>query len=164
MVECLGFLALTICITDWASAATLFPDQQVFISFSQSIHLLQQLRLNDLVGGGTAIGGSSHLTWSKEPDLELSARMMKRAIEICPQLVPPGAGTEALQVVRHQVGFRPFRMGGPRVEKETLHDALGELRIVHCYGAGGFGFQASYGMADSVTKLVHHSLDMTSML
>jgi len=116
-------------------------------------------------GGGTAIGGSSHLTWSREPDLELSARMMKRAIEICPQLVPPGAGIEALQVVRHQVGFRPFRMGGPRVEREVLHDdALGELRIVHCYGAGGFGFQASYGLADSVTKLVHHSLDMTSML
>jgi D-amino-acid oxidase len=84
---------------------------------------------------------------------------MKRAIKVCPRLVPEGAGIEALRVIRHQVGLRPVRHGGPRVETGTLHDT-GEFqgqtmrRVVHCYGAGGFGFQSSYGMANKAVGLV----------
>ena len=83
---------------------------------------------------------------------------MRRSIELCPQLVPPGAGIEALQVIRHQVGLRPYRRGGPRIEKELTVDEVGALKVVHSYGAGGTGFQGSYGMADRVVELVGESL------
>ena len=86
--------------------------------------------------------------------MDLAERIMKRAIKVCPHLVPPNSGIEALRVIRHQVGLRPVRPDGPRIETETISDELGNLRIVHCYGAGGFGFQSSYGMAGKAASLV----------
>ena len=82
------------------------------------------------------------------------------AIRICPRLVPPEAGIEALDVIRHEVGFRPHREGGPRIEKEVMDDAhLGALKVVHSYGASGFGYQSSYGMANTVVTLVQEFLN-----
>lgn len=95
--------------------------------------------------------------------MALAQRIMERAVKLCPQLVPAGCGAEALRVVRHQVGLRPFREGGPRIERETLEDdELGPLRIVHCYGSGSFGFQASYGMANKAVRLVGETLGVKS--
>lgn len=51
-----------------------------------------------------------------------------------------------LEIVREQVGFRPYREGGYRIERKG--------RIIHCYGVGGAGFQSSWGCADKVIKLV----------
>ena len=91
--------------------------------------------------------------------MALAERMMQRAIQICPHLVPKGTGIEALQVIRHQIGFRPVREGGPRIEREVINDpTLGVLNIVHCYGAGRFGFQASYGMADLAVEILERCL------
>ena len=123
----------------------------------------RERRLNKVpAGGGTAIGGSYHVSWSGEPDMALAERMMHRAIQICPHLVPQGSGIEALQVIRHQVGLRPVREGGPRIEREIISDPdLGWLDVVHCYGAGGFGFQASYGMANSAIELLGERLKVS---
>jgi hypothetical protein len=97
--------------------------------------------------------------------MALAERMMSHAIEICPHLVPKGSGIEALQVIRHQVGLRPVREGGPRIERETIaDDDLGDLNVVHSYGAGGFGYQCSYGMADLVVKIVKSSLERKALL
>jgi D-amino-acid oxidase len=94
--------------------------------------------------------------------MALAERIMKRAVRICPALVPEGAGIEALRVVRHQVGLRPVRIGGARVESQVLGDGEGEekLRVVHCYGAGGFGYQSSYGMANRAVVLVEEVLGL----
>jgi D-amino-acid oxidase len=108
-------------------------------------------------GGGTAIGGSNYETWDSKPDMALAERMMQRAIQICPELVPDGAGTEALRVVRHQVGFRPFRKGGVRVEVDhgtTLGEVGKDKKIVHAYGLGSAGYQRSWGLAADVVNLV----------
>jgi len=115
-------------------------------------------------GGGTALGGSYFESWSYEADMALAGRIMQRAVKVCPHLVPEGAGVEALRVVRHQVGLRPVRIGGPRVEREALQDGdVTEegLQIVHCYGSGGFGFQSSYGMANKAVRLVREALRST---
>jgi D-amino-acid oxidase len=110
-------------------------------------------------GGGTALGGSYYEAVSQEPDMELAKRIMERSIKVCPHLVPPGFGIEALRVIRHQVGLRSVRDGGPRIEREIFREnSLGALQVVHCYGAGGFGFQSSYGMATKAVKLVGQSL------
>jgi D-amino-acid oxidase len=84
--------------------------------------------------------------------MELSKRIMQRAIRICPQLVKPGEGIEGLDVIHHSAGLRPVRNGGPRIEWEKLP---GNLLIVHSYGAGSFGYQSSWGMASEALKQVN---------
>lgn len=112
-------------------------------------------------GGGTVLGGSYQKgSWDGEVDPELAVRIMKRCVKYCPELVKPGQGIEGLDVIRHCVGLRPVREGGARVEREVkrFEGVEGEVRIVHNYGAGGFGYQASYGMAEHAARLVDESL------
>lgn len=89
-------------------------------------------------------------SWESQPDPNLAVRIMKRAVELCPALTD-GKGIEALSIIRHGVGLRPMREGGPRVEKEKIEDVW----TVHNYGHGGYGYQASYGSADAAVKLVN---------
>jgi D-amino-acid oxidase len=79
---------------------------------------------------------------------------MKRSVEICPALTG-GKGIEALSIVRHGVGLRPMREGGPRVEADT---AAGGVWTVHAYGHGGYGYQSSYGTAYRVVELVERGV------
>jgi D-amino-acid oxidase len=85
---------------------------------------------------------------------------MKRCLDIAPGMVPAGKGIEALDVIRHGVGLRPMREGGPRVEAETLTGKAGDLKVVHCYGHGGYGYQSSYGSAVMVLALVKNVLNL----
>lgn len=113
-------------------------------------------------GAGTILGGSMHFVeWNgKAQDLcvtvdpELSRRIKERAIKYCPALVREGEGIEGLRVIKEYVGFRPYREGGPRIERE----AIGGREVVHGYGASGFGFQASYGIATDIVDLVAEAL------
>ena len=47
------------------------------------------------------------------------------------------------QVVRSVAGIRPFRRGGPRVERQDLGGKI----VVHNYGHGGAGYTLSWGSA-----------------
>ncbi|KAL4872599.1 hypothetical protein BDV12DRAFT_161842 [Aspergillus spectabilis] len=109
-------------------------------------------------GGGTILGGcyQKH-EWNPLPDPNLATRIMKRAITVCPDLVGEGQGIEGLDVIRHGVGLRPLRDGGPRIEAERI----GGVDVVHNYGHGGFGYQASYGCAAEVVRLVKEGLRNT---
>lgn len=51
-------------------------------------------------------------------------------MQLAPELTG-GKGIEALDIVRHNVGLRPSRTGGPRVEIENLS---GVGLIIHNYG------------------------------
>jgi D-amino-acid oxidase len=105
-------------------------------------------------GGGTVLGGTYEVgSWEAAPDMEVAARIMKRAVEVCPELAG-GKGVEGLSVVRHGVGLRPVREDGARVEKEKI----GGVWVVHNYGHGGWGYQGSYGCAQGVVKLVEEAL------
>lgn len=82
------------------------------------------------------IGGSYQKgNWDTTPDPNMTQRMLKRAIEVCPQLVKPGQGVEGLDIVRVYAALRPLRIGGVRLEKEEIDG----VTVVHNYGAGGFG-------------------------
>ncbi|PYI01894.1 FAD dependent oxidoreductase [Aspergillus sclerotiicarbonarius CBS 121057] len=106
-------------------------------------------------GGGTVIGGSYQKNqWDPLPDPNLATRIMKRAVALCPELVEKGQGVEGLDIIRHGVGLRPLREGGPRVEAEKIDG----VSVVHNYGHGGFGYQASYGCAGDAVKLVQEAL------
>ncbi|KAH6885177.1 D-amino-acid oxidase [Thelonectria olida] len=111
-------------------------------------------------GGGTILGGSyQEGNWDAHPDPNLAIRIMTRAVKLCPSLTN-GKGIEHLDIVRHGVGLRPVRQGGTRIEKERL----GGVLIVHNYGAGGAGYQASYGCAQAAVDLVDEALSPRPML
>lgn len=78
---------------------------------------------------------------------------MKRCVDLCPDLTG-GRGIEHLSIIRHGVGLRPMREGGPRVEKETIDG----IQVVHNYGHGGYGYQSSFGTAKMAVELVRGAL------
>lgn len=75
---------------------------------------------------------------------------MKRCVELAPALTD-GKGIEALDIIRHGVGLRPMREGGPRVEKEKIDG----IWVVHQYGHGGYGYQSSHGSAKEAVAFVN---------
>lgn len=108
-----------------------------------------------MLGGGCVLGGCYQKgSWESQPDANMAIRIMKRSVELCPGLTG-GKGIEALSIVRHGVGLRPVRASGPRVEKEKIE---GRWWVVHNYGHGGFGYQASYGSAKRAMELVEEVL------
>jgi D-amino-acid oxidase len=105
-------------------------------------------------GGGTILGGSYQKgNWESQVDPNLAIRIMERAVKLCPQLTN-GGGIEKLDIIRHGVGLRPVREGGTRVEKEKI----GGVWVVHNYGAGGAGYQSSYGCAQAAVGLIEEAL------
>ncbi|KAH8431068.1 FAD-dependent oxidoreductase [Aspergillus melleus] len=111
-------------------------------------------------GGGTILGGSYQLgDWNPQVDPNLAVRIMKRAVQMCPQLTD-GEGIEKLDIIQHAVGLRPVRTGGTRIEKEKI----GDTWVVHNYGAGGAGYQSSYGCAQDAVKLVSDALGRRARL
>ncbi|GAP84890.1 putative D-amino-acid oxidase [Rosellinia necatrix] len=112
-------------------------------------------------GGGTVLGGTyARGRWESQPDPNQALRIMRRAVEMMPELVhPPGRGVDGLDVVRHAVGLRPYREGGARVEKEKI----GDTWVVHNYGHGGWGYQGSYGCAQDVVALVDEVLNQPKL-
>ncbi|SMY27957.1 unnamed protein product [Zymoseptoria tritici ST99CH_1A5] len=117
-------------------------------------------------GGGCVLGGCLQKgNWESQPDPNLAVRIMKRAVELCPQMVPPGAGIEALSVIRHGVGLRPMREDGIRVDKEVIAGPDGrKVAVVHNYGHGGYGYQTSYGATADAVKLVEEALQQKARL
>lgn len=79
---------------------------------------------------------------TKIVDPTFMARMIARCKKYLPQY-----NWDNLNIIRTQVGYRPFRRGGYRIER------IGNL--VHCYGIGAAGFQSSWGCASKVVDLVN---------
>ena len=105
-------------------------------------------------GGGTILGGCYQKgNWESQPDPNLAIRIMQRAVQVCPQLTG-GKGIEGLDIVRHGVGLRPVREGGPRIDSERINGVW----VVHNYGHGGAGYQSSFGCALAAKALVDKAL------
>ena len=62
-------------------------------------------------------------------DLNLASRIAQRCMNLAPELTN-GKGIEGLDIIRHNVGLRPSRLGGPRLETEMMDFGL----VVHNYG------------------------------
>jgi D-amino-acid oxidase len=59
-------------------------------------------------GGGTTFGGPYQKgNWESQVDSNLAIRIMKRAVDLCPNLTG-GRGIEHLDVIRHGVGLIPL--------------------------------------------------------
>lgn len=107
-------------------------------------------------GGGTLLGGCIQQgNWNPQVDLNLANRIMKRAVDVCPALTG-GKSFDHLDIIRHGVGLRPFRLGGTRLEKEKIEGVW----VVHSYGHGGYGYQSSYGCSQAAVKLIDEALSL----
>ncbi|GAA6061765.1 hypothetical protein JCM10212_000745 [Sporobolomyces blumeae] len=134
-------------------------------------------------GGEVICGGSYGVdNW----DVSIDARDVSRILTHCLRLDPAisSDGTiEGIDILRHNVGLRPSRASGPRVESEKVELPLGrnggdrtrllvgsrkdrerENRrrkrvgtVVHAYGVGPAGYQQSWGIANEVVELVREA-------
>lgn len=106
--------------------------------------------------GGAIIGGSfqeGNMDGTEDP--ALTQRIIKRALHYAPELVDAGFrnNPDFLDVVTVNVGLRPFREGGIRIEIDPAKNWL-----IHNYGAGAGGYQGSYGFAEKVVQLAAKTL------
>ena len=120
-------------------------------------------------GSGTTVLGGCNVKdeWSTEVDEEMREGILKRARTLVPELmrVEEDDGKERgregqFDVIKAQVGLRPGRVGGSRVEREVVElidengRVEGKVLVVHAYGMAGAGFQNSVGVASKVLALV----------
>ena len=105
------------------------------------------------LGGGTIVGGTKQPhNWDPNPSLETRAKLLANAAK----WFPFEEGSEKkFDVIRDIVGRRPAREGGIRIDAEKLSDDRGV--IVHAYGAGGRGFELSWGIAEDVFNLMREN-------
>ena len=108
--------------------------------------------------GQAILGGCFQINnWNTNVDEDMSQRILKSCFELNNNLSPTGR-FEDIKVVRHNVGLRPAREGGTRLELEMIksqNDYFEEqLPVVHAYGIGPAGFQCSWGMAEDVSNLI----------
>jgi D-amino-acid oxidase len=103
--------------------------------------------------GTTILGGCKQAgNWDPKVDENLSQRIMERIKKwgLAEELRTKDGDFE---VVSSQVGLRPGRKGGPRVEVEGNAKVDG-VWLVHSYGHAGAGYEYSAGCSEKVAKLV----------
>lgn len=94
----------------------------------------------ELVLGGFLQKGN----WTGDTFELETADIIRRTTALLPKILD-----KPLDVIRVVAGLRPSRQGGPRIEVEHVEDHL----LVHNYGAGGYGYQAGFGMAHKAVAL-----------
>jgi glycine/D-amino acid oxidase-like deaminating enzyme len=100
-------------------------------------------------GGGTIVGGSKEVNdFETGVRRETRERLLISAARYFPEFVDQ---VNKFDVVKDNVGRRPWREGGMRIEKQHLSRGR---TIVHGYGAGGRGYELSWGAAAKITELV----------
>ncbi|KAL6928144.1 hypothetical protein ACO0SA_002875 [Hanseniaspora valbyensis] len=78
---------------------------------------------------------------------EVSKSIISNIKQFVPELEEDGV---PIQVTFDYVALRPGRKGGVRLE----YKKYGDCDVVHNYGIGGAGFQASLGLANEVARII----------
>jgi D-amino-acid oxidase len=101
------------------------------------------------LGGGTIVGGTKQVgDWDSTIRPEDTTAVLTSAVNYWPDFVND---VDKFKVAMENVGRRPFRKGGLRIEAETLRN---NRTIVHGYGAGGRGYELSWGAARRIVNIV----------
>ncbi|KAI7896483.1 uncharacterized protein EV154DRAFT_492449 [Mucor mucedo] len=88
------------------------------------------------------------------PDDAITADILERCYKLCPEITH-GKGVSAFDIVSINVGFRPGRTGGIRLEKETRRRSNGDkVKVCHNYGHSSHGYQSSWGSSAKLVELV----------
>jgi D-amino-acid oxidase len=103
----------------------------------------------------TILGGTKQVNnWTAEPNSQTTREILEAAKNWAPELLNEKGEFEVLS---EQVGLRPGRQGGARVEIEELEK--GEFVVCHAYGHAGAGYQNSIGSAKKVVRLLGEYLE-----
>lgn len=127
-----------------------------------------------VICGGTYNRGN----WCTSPDPREAERILKACYALDPMLAGPnGKSWKDIEIVAHNVGLRPSRDGGVRleVEKRTLGlntplvpkmpgQRRRDVTVVHAYGPGGAGYQSSKGLAEKAADLVMQNVNSKAKL
>ncbi|KPM40239.1 hypothetical protein AK830_g6342 [Neonectria ditissima] len=111
--------------------------------------------------GGTIVGGTKDPNdWSLKPSAAVRSQILEAAQRIIPEACNQPAGAKAadspsIRVIKDIIGRRPARHGGMRVETEARD---GNQHVIHAYGAGGRGYELSWGVASEVQQLLRDLL------
>ncbi len=107
------------------------------------MYILPRPHSNTTILGGTKQVGD----WTAEPDPKTTEEILRRAKEWAPELLNEKGEFEVLS---QQVGLRPGRKGGARIEIEEMEGNI----VCHAYGHAGAGYQNSVGSANKVVQLL----------
>lgn len=92
--------------------------------------------------------------WTPDTIKDQNVDILERTTTLLPKILKDnsrGNDIQDLEIVRAAAGLRPSRHGGVRIEKEPIDE--GKV-VVHNYGAGGYGYQAGFGMARKAVGMV----------
>ncbi|KAG7193153.1 uncharacterized protein KQ657_000907 [Scheffersomyces spartinae] len=99
-----------------------------------------------IVGGTKQVGETDPL-----PREEDTKALIERGSKFFPFLLKSdNQGNKNLDIIRINVGFRPARKNGLHLSLDQSHD----IPVIHNYGAGGMGYELSYGAATKVYELL----------
>ncbi|KAH7380707.1 FAD dependent oxidoreductase [Pyrenochaeta sp. MPI-SDFR-AT-0127] len=116
--------------------------------------------------GGTIVGGTKQAgNWTAEPVLSTRESLLSEGGKIADIALVSSVARGGMKVISDIVGRRPMREGGMRIEVEQPNSTEANAQssgtpIVHAYGAGGRGFEISWGVAEEVADLVKSVLLM----
>ncbi|KAI9487599.1 MAG: FAD dependent oxidoreductase [Benjaminiella poitrasii] len=105
---------------------------------------------------GTVICGGTvdRVKKETEPNEAITKDILQRCYNLYPEITH-GKGPEHFDIISINVGFRPGRENGIRIEKEIKYRANGKKVIVcHNYGHGSHGYQSSWGASAKVIELI----------
>ncbi|ODV83619.1 hypothetical protein CANARDRAFT_202877 [[Candida] arabinofermentans NRRL YB-2248] len=117
------------------------------------------LMLFPKVEGGAALGGIYDYD---SPEFDHSShvgfgdRLISKAKKYLPELVTDTKGE--IKFVRDNIGFRPGRIGGPRIEVDDQ-----DTRIIHNYGCGSTGYIESWAVAEEVYDIVKKKIHCSKL-
>ncbi|KAI8082575.1 uncharacterized protein B0P05DRAFT_537562 [Gilbertella persicaria] len=104
----------------------------------------------NVICGGTVDRNNTQTS----PDDAITKDILERVYRLNPELTH-GKGVDHFDIVSVNVGFRPGRKDGIRLEKEIRRRSTGEQVILcHNYGHSSGGYQSSWGSAVKVLELL----------
>lgn len=159
------------------SARTLVPDESVFPIRGQTVLVKGEAKgittvdavlsnpgpetpnltyiLPRPYSGTTILGGmKTKGDWKGEVSAKTTKMILGNTKTLAPELLNEKGEFEVLS---SQVGLRPGREGGARVEVEEVQVGIGagkKMVVCHAYGHSGAGYQKSVGSAKKVVKLL----------
>ncbi|KAL7320000.1 hypothetical protein PS15m_003072 [Mucor circinelloides] len=100
--------------------------------------------------GTVILGGTTNKhDFNPFPEAHINKIILEKTIALCPELKD-----KPLEIVKYNVGLRPSRIGGVRIENEmiTSRNKKQRVQVTHAYGHGGFGVQSSWGSAGYIVE------------